>query len=80
MLHIKVVHDKIKDFVCKLCDLAFANSWNLRDHVKIVHGKIKDETCQICGTAFAMLGVAVLLIMTMLAMNTWSGHETHLLL
>ena len=30
--HIRVVHDGIKEFTCKVCDVAFAHSSSLKNH------------------------------------------------
>lgn len=46
--HIKMVHDKIKDFHCNKCDASFSTNSCLKIHIKIVHDKIKDYHCNIC--------------------------------
>eukprot|EP00090_Calanus_glacialis_P040080 TRINITY_DN69855_c0_g1_i1.p1 TRINITY_DN69855_c0_g1~~TRINITY_DN69855_c0_g1_i1.p1 ORF type:complete len:331 (-),score=80.68 TRINITY_DN69855_c0_g1_i1:43-930(-) len=46
--HIKIVHDKIRDHVCPLCQKTFQTRTHLRNHVTKVHLGLKDE-CPICG-------------------------------
>ena len=51
-LHIKSVHDKIKDNVCQECGYACSNKGTLDKHIKAVHLKLKDYVCEECGSAF----------------------------
>jgi len=46
--HIKLVHDKIKDFECDRCVLKCNSNSNLKRHIKAVHNKIKDFECDRC--------------------------------
>jgi hypothetical protein len=46
--HIKIVHDKIKDFKCDKCVYETSESGNLKKHIKMVHDKIKDFKCDKC--------------------------------
>ena len=47
-VHIKAVHDKIKDFTCELCNFATSRRAVLNKHVKNVHIKVKDLVCGAC--------------------------------
>ena len=38
-LHVKAVHDKVKDERCPHCDYLTAQRCNLRKHIKLVHGE-----------------------------------------
>ena len=46
--HIKMVHDKIKDIQCHLCEYKCSYSTHLQQHIKAVHNKIKDVQCPQC--------------------------------
>ena len=47
-MHIKMVHDKIKDFECELCEFKCSTNGSLKTHIKRVHDKIKDFECELC--------------------------------
>jgi len=47
-LHIKHVHDKIKNVQCSKCDYKCSTNGNLKSHIKRVHDKIKDFECSKC--------------------------------
>jgi hypothetical protein len=47
-IHIKQVHDKIKDIKCNLCDYKCSRKYDLNKHIKSVHDKIKDIKCDLC--------------------------------
>ena len=51
--HVRGVHAKIREHVCKECGVAFARVDSLNRHFKSVHAKIKEHVCKECGTAFA---------------------------
>ena len=36
-IHIKSVHQKIKDNICKFCEKAYSRNYDLQIHMKIVH-------------------------------------------
>lgn len=40
-MHIKQVHDKIKDLECDQCTYTCSNKGNLNAHIIIIHKKIK---------------------------------------
>ena len=40
--HIKVVHEKIRDYICGECDYTASKKINLMRHVKEVHEKVRD--------------------------------------
>ena len=40
-VHIKAVHDKIKDMKCEQCDYTCSEGRTLKVHIKAVHDKIK---------------------------------------
>jgi hypothetical protein len=46
--HIKMIHDKIKDYECDLCEYKCSQNSNLQQHIKIVHDKSKDYECDKC--------------------------------
>ncbi|XP_066925806.1 zinc finger protein OZF-like [Clytia hemisphaerica] len=50
--HIKVVHDKVKEFECKECGKYFALKSDLRRHTQSVHEGLKSFQCVECGMAF----------------------------
>jgi hypothetical protein len=43
-----MVHDKIKDIKCNLCDYKCSTKGTLNIHIKQVHDKIKDFKCDLC--------------------------------
>ena len=45
-LHVKTVHNQIKDFECSACDKRYANKLTLNLHIKAVHDKVKDFICE----------------------------------
>jgi KRAB domain-containing zinc finger protein len=51
--HIKIVHNKIKDFKCTLCEFKCSLNSHLKIHIKQVHDKIKDFECQECEFKFS---------------------------
>ena len=51
-VHIKSVHDKIKDNVCQECEYTCSSKGNLDIHIKSVHLKLKNYVCEECGSAF----------------------------
>ena len=46
--HIKMIHDKIKDFKCNNCEFKTSRSDQLKTHIKMIHDKIKDFKCDRC--------------------------------
>lgn len=49
-IHVKAVHDKIKNHLCNLCGKSFFNVKDMEMHVKR-HG-VKNTACEICGNLF----------------------------
>lgn len=49
-IHVKAVHEKVKNHLCNLCGKSFFNVKDMEMHVKR-HG-IKDQACDICGNLF----------------------------
>ena len=47
-IHIKQVHDKIRDIKCDQCNYVCSRNSTLNKHIKIVHDKIKDFECDQC--------------------------------
>jgi hypothetical protein len=47
-IHLKLIHDKIKDMQCIQCDYVCATKGSLKNHIKQVHDKIKDMQCSLC--------------------------------
>ena len=54
-LHIKSVHEQIKDIHCKLCDFSTTYKHKLTLHHKNVHLKTTDHSCKQCGYATNIL-------------------------
>ena len=50
--HVDLVHDKIKNFVCKSCQKPFLTKPGLRDHEKKYHEKVKEHKCHLCEKEF----------------------------
>ncbi|KAL7732223.1 hypothetical protein ACLKA6_018462 [Drosophila palustris] len=50
-LHIKTVHDKIKDFACRFCPKRFGKSGHLRHH-EYTHTGEKPYVCKVCNQTF----------------------------
>jgi very-short-patch-repair endonuclease len=46
--HIKIIHDKIKDFKCDKCEYVCSSKDHLQRHIKQIHAKIKDFKCEKC--------------------------------
>jgi Zinc finger, C2H2 type len=46
--HEAAVHEKIKQFQCKECNLRFSQHSNLISHTKFVHRNIKQHKCLLC--------------------------------
>ena len=51
-LHIKAIHEKLKEFSCKSCGKSFTQSHSLRRHTKIVHEGQKLHKCYSCDSSF----------------------------
>ena len=54
--HVRVVHEKQKDFVCELCDKSFASNANLKQHLDAVHEKLRPFKCEYCDADFGSKG------------------------
>ncbi|XP_034484177.1 zinc finger protein 675-like [Drosophila innubila] len=50
-LHIKTVHDKVKDFACRFCPKRFSKSYHLRHH-EYTHTGEKPYECKVCNQNF----------------------------
>ncbi|XP_055710216.1 gastrula zinc finger protein XlCGF57.1-like [Phlebotomus papatasi] len=46
--HVKVVHQKVKEFHCPRCDRSFTGAGSLEQHI-LRHEGIKNHTCTVCG-------------------------------
>ena len=51
--HVRALHEKIKDQICKECGFAFSRKDSLKRHVKIVHLKERDHICNECKSSFS---------------------------
>ena len=51
--HVKTVHEKVKNYRCRMCTKRFATRSNLKRHVKLVHEKKKDFQCDDCDREFS---------------------------
>ena len=49
--HIRLVHDKVRNFVCELCSAGFTSSYHLLKHTESVHTNLRVE-CNQCGKQF----------------------------
>ena len=47
-IHIKQVHDKIKDIKCPQCDYKCSSKSHLKIHIKRIHDKVKNFECNQC--------------------------------
>ena len=47
-MHIKAVHEKIKDYACDQCEYRIGSRSNLNAHVKAVHEKVRTFSCGDC--------------------------------
>ena len=45
-LHIKVVHDKIKEYMCDFCNKTFGHIKEMRRHIKLIHTFNKHSKCE----------------------------------
>ena len=52
VVHIKMVHDNIRDKICDACGKGFSSTNNLKKHVRTVHEGIRD-TCPICAKSLS---------------------------
>ena len=49
--HIRLVHDKVRNFSCEKCDAKFTSSHHLLKHTEAAHTNIRVE-CNLCGKVF----------------------------
>ena len=42
-MHVKLMHPKIDEFNCNICDKKFTRKWNLRSHLNFVHGEQENK-------------------------------------
>ena len=47
-IHVKAVHDKVRDLACTQCEYKTSHKSHLRQHARAVHEKIKDWKCDKC--------------------------------
>jgi hypothetical protein len=47
-MHVKYVHDRIKDHLCPKCDYSTISEDNLDSHVQLVHESIRSYKCSHC--------------------------------
>ena len=52
-LHISVVHEKKKPFMCDLCGSSNSTRQRLKRHIEVVHKGIKKHQCSICEARFS---------------------------
>jgi uncharacterized C2H2 Zn-finger protein len=55
-IHVKTVHDKIREFKCPTCGAEFGQKPHLQRHILTVHQKIRDFPCSECGQRFTQSG------------------------
>lgn len=46
--HVRTVHEKVRNFVCEICNKSFGKKSGLTTHISTVHEKIKVFSCDIC--------------------------------
>ena len=47
-VHFKMAHSKVKDFICNICGLGFAEAFRLRRHIRTTHDGIRPFPCEVC--------------------------------
>ena len=63
-MHVKIVHEGQKDFICTQCNQSFGMKAGLKKHIETVHEKLKKYFCPTCQKGF---GVKLCLISHVLA-------------
>ena len=51
-IHVKVIHEGIKDFQCEICSKKFGDLANFNRHKREVHEKLKNHVCDVCGKPY----------------------------
>ena len=51
--HISTVHEKIRPYVCPICNKAFGQKSSLPGHIASVHEGKRPYACKICDTNYA---------------------------
>ena len=54
-LHVKTVHDELKEYQCNICGKTFGNKSKLQFHIKRVHYSIKPHKCVSCYKSFGLI-------------------------
>ena len=54
--HIKLVHEKVKPYVCNICGKACSLEYNLEEHIRLCHSKVKLYKCRYCELVFGTPG------------------------
>ncbi|CAO1334233.1 unnamed protein product [Diamesa serratosioi] len=50
--HVRTVHEKVRNFVCEICNKSFGKKSGLTTHISTVHEKMKVFSCDICYKSF----------------------------
>ena len=51
-IHIRTIHDGMKDYKCDTCGNLFTTCKNLKSHIRTVHEGRKDYECESCDEYF----------------------------
>ena len=55
-IHIRKVHDSLKNYKCESCDKSFSLAGDLKRHIHTIHEGHKDYQCESCGRSFSQPG------------------------
>ena len=53
--HIRIIHERRKDFKCEFCAVSTSTSYGLKSHINAIHKKLKKYKCDSCEKMFMNL-------------------------